>query len=57
MARKNNEQILKKIAPKPNVAANISMYEPKKIAKETPPLQISPVKRIRASSKKKWLFY
>ena len=26
MARKNNEQILKKIAPKPNITANISMY-------------------------------
>ena len=52
MARKNNEQILKKIAPKSNVAANMSMYQTKKITKETI-LQISPTKRIRASSKKK----
>ena len=52
MARKNQEQILKKIAPKPNVTTNISMYETKKSAKETIN-QISPTKRIRAASKKK----
>ena len=50
MARKNNEQILKKIAPKPN----ISMYSEstKKYVKEVT-VQISPTKRIRTSSKKK----
>jgi serine/threonine protein kinase len=54
MARKNNEHILKKIAPKPNIAANISMYgdTAKKTVKEIS-IQISPTKRIRASSKKK----
>lgn len=54
MARKNNEQILKKIAPKPNIAANISMYTelPKKLGKEVN-IQISPTKRIRTSSRKK----
>lgn len=54
MARKNNEQILKKIAPKPNIAANISMYTelPKKLGKEIN-VQISPTKRIRTSSRKK----
>ena len=55
MARKNNEQILKKIAPKPNITANISMYSEttKKMMKETPILQISPTRRIRTNSKKK----
>ena len=54
MARKNNEQILKKIAPKPNVTANTSMYSEgtKKFMKEVT-VQISPVKRIRTNSKRK----
>jgi hypothetical protein len=51
MARKNNEQVLKKIAPKPNIVANTSMYESKKIFKES--TLLSPTKRIRTNSKKK----
>lgn len=54
MARKNHEHILKKIAPKPNIAANISLgpESSKRMVKEIT-IQISPTKRIRASSKKK----
>ena len=58
MARKNNEQILKKIAPKPNIAANISMYSEvyKKQIKDSPVIGSSPTKKIRTISKKKWYF-
>ena len=55
MARKNNEQILKKIAPKPNIVANISMYSEayKKQIKDSPVIGSSPTKKIRTISKKK----
>lgn len=54
MARKNNDQILKKIAPKPNIA-NISMYTEnhKKVIKDSPIIGSSPSKKIRAISRKK----
>jgi hypothetical protein len=55
MARKNNDQILKKIIPKSNVA-NTSIYigenSQKKKLLESPGLS-SPSKKIRTSSKKK----
>lgn len=55
MARKNNDHILKKIAPKPNIAANISMYTEnhKKVIKDSPIIGSSPNKKIRAISRKK----
>jgi hypothetical protein len=53
MARKNNEHILKKIAPKPNIA-NISMYSDyKKVVKDSPVIGSSPTKKLRAISRKK----
>jgi len=53
MARKNNEHILKKIAPKPNIA-NISIYsENTKKAVRDSPVIASPNKKIRAISRKK----
>ena len=54
MARKNNEHILKKIAPKPNIA-NISMYNQtyKKVVKDSPIIGSSPTKKLRAISRKK----
>jgi hypothetical protein len=53
MARKNNEHILKKIAPKTNIA-NISTYADtnKKTVKDSP-LISSPSKKMRTSSRKK----
>lgn len=53
MARKNNDHILKKIAPKPNIA-NISMYNEtyKKVVKDNPVVG-SPTKKLRAISRKK----
>jgi len=55
MARKNNEQILKKIAPKTNITANMSMYSEgyKKQIKDSPIMGSSPTKKIRTISKKK----
>jgi len=54
MARKNNEHILKKIAPKPNVLANMSLFSEthKKLMKDSPLLS-SPNKKIRTISRKK----
>jgi hypothetical protein len=53
MARKNNEHILKKIAPKPNVA-NVSLCgEPNKKQIKESPLISSPSKKIRTTSRKK----
>ncbi len=54
MARKNNDHILKKIAPKPNIA-NISMYNEtyKKVVKDSPIIGSSPTKKLRAISRKK----
>jgi hypothetical protein len=54
MARKKNEHILKKIAPKPNVAMNISLYGDthKKVQKETT-FYSSPIRKIRTISRKK----
>jgi hypothetical protein len=54
MARKNNDHILKKIAPKPNIA-NISMFNEthKKLIKDSPIIGSSPNKKIRAISRKK----
>jgi hypothetical protein len=53
MARKNNDQILKKIAPKPNIG-NISLYSEshKKTIKDSP-LLTSPTKKLRTVSRKK----
>jgi hypothetical protein len=54
MARKKNEHILKKIAPKPNVAMNISLYGDthKKVQKDSTAYS-SPIKKIRTISRKK----
>lgn len=55
IAKKNNDQILKRIAPKPNIA-NISLFSSdifRKKVKESPAVAPSPIKNIRTVSKKK----
>jgi competence transcription factor ComK len=52
MARKNNDHILKKIAPKPNIA-NASMYADTAKKMKDSPLVGSPNKKIRTISRKK----
>jgi len=52
MARKNNDHILKKIAPKPNIA-NASMYADTSKKMKDSPLVGSPNKKIRTISRKK----
>ncbi len=52
MARKNNDHILKKIAPKPNIA-NASMFSDTSKKMKDSPLVGSPNKKIRTISRKK----